>query len=224
MEHRSVPATRRLPLMARVAAVAAGALALAAPVAAYAAGSADAAHMPAVTAAAGVSDAAVGNAAARPAPAVVRHKVVSIAKRERVNRRHNHEIGGYNCNYYSTKLHAGHRSCRNGWRSEAWCADFARWVWGHGGVNTSHLTPAARSFYRYGVKNHTWNSGPSPAGVHPSDAVVYRGYYHVGIVTAIHHGKITVISGNSGPGSKHVWTKTFTPTARTVAGYTAPVR
>ena len=42
-------------------------------------------------------------------------------------------------------------SCSNHHKNEAWCADFAKWVWFHAGaLNTDSLSPAAASFGTYG--------------------------------------------------------------------------
>jgi CHAP domain-containing protein len=227
MQHRSIPTPGPLRLVVLAAVLATGALALAAPAAGHPAAPAGTPAPPAATTPAGLSRPAVGDAdasTAKPATAAMRRKIVKIAKDELADRRHNHEIGGYNCNFYSTALGAGHRSCTNGWRSEAWCADFARWVWKRAGADTHGLSAAVSSFHTYGVKHHTWNSGASTAGVQRGDAAVYRHPSHVGIVIAVDHGKITVISGNSGRDSKHVWKSTFKPNNATIAGYTAPVR
>lgn len=85
---------------------------------------------------------------------------------------------------------------------QAWCADFARWVWAQAGVsNTSELTPAAGSFYVYGANHGTLHSTPQVG-----DAVVFNyGYQgtgtaeHVALVTKVNSdGTIESISGNWG--------------------------
>ena len=116
-----------------------------------------------------------------------------------------------------------HRGARweNGWRAEAWCADFARWVYGQAGGRTARLTAGAASFYAYGKANNTWKAGGtgSAARAQVGDAVVYNlnasktWASHVGIVVAIHAGKISVVSGNSGPNTNMTTTVTVAPGA-----------
>ncbi|WP_211269069.1 CHAP domain-containing protein [Saccharothrix syringae] len=158
-------------------------------------------------------------------------KVAAIAKRELANEDRNHEKGANNCNFYSGKAGSGStKGCPKGWRAEAWCADFLKYVWKQAGAKTSGITPAAASLYAYGKNNKTWNSGSSIKGVKVGDAVVYElknsGTWarHVGIVTGVSTktGKITVISGNSGVNSKQVSSRTFTPDG-SVSGYASPV-
>jgi hypothetical protein len=85
----------------------------------------------------------------------------------------------------------------NGGRPEYWCADFARWVWGQAGANTSGLSAAAGSFYVYGQNHGTLHSKPSVG-----DAVVFNyagnGYAdHVAIVTRVNsNGTIESVSGD----------------------------
>ena len=88
----------------------------------------------------------------------------------------------------------------NGGRPEYWCADFAKWVWQHTGVlDTTELTPAAGSFYLYGLQNGTLTGTPAVG-----DAAVFN-YYgngvaeHVAIVTAVNaDGTIETTSGDWG--------------------------
>jgi hypothetical protein len=87
----------------------------------------------------------------------------------------------------------------NGGRPEYWCADFARWVWGRAGADTSGLTAAAGSFYVYGLDHRTLHSKPAVG-----DAVVfdYQGggvAEHVAIVVQVNgNGTIETISGDWG--------------------------
>ena len=86
----------------------------------------------------------------------------------------------------------GFESSCNG---EAWCADFAKWVWQQAGVDVSGLTAGAGSFAGYNGGLHT-----TP---HVGDAVVFgyngNGYAdHVAIVTAVGNGTVTSIGGNQG--------------------------
>lgn len=134
-----------------------------------------------------------------PPPGDVGAAVVSVATAEMGNPAHNHEIGGYNCNYYSAALGVGGTGCSNGWRTEEWCSDFALWVWRQAGITVGGLTAAASTFYAYGQQHSTWHTTNPRVG----DAVVFNlsssGTYasHVGLVTAVNGASITMISGNS---------------------------
>jgi hypothetical protein len=84
-----------------------------------------------------------------------------------------------------------------------WCAEFARWVWYHGGANTSGLTAGAGSFYVYGQKHHTLSSTPKVG-----DAVVFgyngNGYaQHVAIVVSVNTSNHTIrsVGGNERGGA-----------------------
>lgn len=88
----------------------------------------------------------------------------------------------------------------NGGLPEYWCADFAKWVWQHSGVaDLAELSPAAGSFYLYGLRNKTLTATPAVG-----DAAVYN-YYgggvaeHVAIVTAVNpDGTVVTASGDWG--------------------------
>ncbi|GGP45821.1 CHAP domain-containing protein [Saccharothrix coeruleofusca] len=80
---------------------------------------------------------------------------------------------------------------------EAWCADFAKWVWNEAGADVRGLTAAAGSFGKYGPIETTPEVG---------DAVLFNyngnGYAdHVALVVAVRPGRITTIGGNQGSGS-----------------------
>jgi peptidoglycan hydrolase-like protein with peptidoglycan-binding domain len=120
--------------------------------------------------------------------------IVQIAQQEMANPAHNHEIGGYNCNYYTTALGlAGTGAyCSNGWKTEAWCADFGKWVWKQAGADVSGLTPYYSSFKTYGQNHGTWHTG-NPL---PGDAIVFS-WGHVGLVVSATSTDVTYISGNT---------------------------
>jgi hypothetical protein len=113
----------------------------------------------------------------------VRDKIVTTARAEFANAGRNKEQGGYNCNFYSTQFKAGTRTlpngkpaCSNSWYSEAWCADFARWVWGQAGAKTTGLGAGAASFRTSPLG--TWHpsnpkAGDPLAGVQVGDAIVF---------------------------------------------------
>jgi hypothetical protein len=113
----------------------------------------------------------------------------------------NNEIPmGSNCNYYSGYFGLGGSCSESGFRSQEWCADFARYVWmtaGSGVKDTGDLTSWSLSFKAYGQAHGTWNTGFS--GIAMGDVVVYDdhdGTGHVGIVVHANGSSSTIISGN----------------------------
>jgi hypothetical protein len=151
------------------------------------------------------------------------NQIVTVAENQWQDDTHNHEIGGYNCNFFSSYFGAGSSSCSNGWLTEEWCADFARFVWGRAGVSyTGELNAGAYSFYAYGVNHGTWHGGDLN-GIAPGDAIVFgldagSGYAaHV----AIYDGNSLVISGNAGPNDTQVY-RQLTSQLSNPAGYTMP--
>ncbi|WP_436525363.1 CHAP domain-containing protein [Actinoplanes sp. HUAS TT8] len=126
-------------------------------------------------------------------------RIATLARGEAANSARNHETGT-NCNYYSGSLGTGAK-CANGWRAEAWCADFARWVWGRAGANTAGLTPGAVSFQSYGTRRGTWHAGSSLTGVQPGDVIGWNfggstSNDHVGVVVAVDASSVTTVDGN----------------------------
>jgi peptidoglycan hydrolase-like protein with peptidoglycan-binding domain len=158
----------------------------------------------------------------RPSPDEVIAQILTIARQEAANSAHNHEIGGYNCNYYSTALGVGSGGCGNGWRSEAWCADFVKWDWIKAGANTTGINGLASSLRDYGQSHGTWHtSNPKPG-----DAVYFT-YGHVGIVVSTTSSTITYISGNtSNPATGNddgLLEKTLSRSTSSIGGYSSPV-
>jgi hypothetical protein len=166
--------------------------------------------------------------------------ITDWARYEHDNTAHNREAGPQNCNFYSGYWgNSGDDICGwiNGsrWRSNEWCADFARYVWRQGGANVSGLDPWAGSFYRANKDNgsyHSKGSGYIPA---PGDAVIYdwdgsspslgtNGWDidHVGIVESYASGTLTAIEGNtSGGASREGVFRQSRDTSR-VVGYVSP--
>ena len=138
------------------------------------------------------------NAAGTVTAAVSRLSITSLAAAN---------IGGMACAPNSLGGTGYASSCTgNGGQPEYWCADFAEWVWSNAGVqNTAGLTPAAHSFYSYGVTNGLLSSTPALG-----DVVVFSntagdtttdsgGIHHVAIVSAVNaDGTIQTISGDWG--------------------------
>ncbi len=161
------------------------------------------------------------------AQAADRNAIVTIANNQLNLDSHNHEIGGYNCNFFTSYFGAGSSGCSNGWRTEEWCADFARFVWGQAGVAyTGGLNAAAYSFYQYGVNHGTWHGGDL-SGIQPGDVIVFGiGYYGAGTArhVAIYVGNSLVISGNAGPNTDSVYKQlTSSLSGLGISGYTRPV-
>jgi len=148
-------------------------------------------------------------------------RIAAIGNAEYHNPAHNHEIGGTNCNYYSYALGSG-SACSNGWRAEAWCADFARWVWGQAGANTAGLGALANSFTksRGGWHDHDLS------GIQVGDVV---GWHfggstiddHVSLVVGINqNGSINILDGNNS--NNAIGARTISPNASGVSGYATP--
>ncbi|MER5640873.1 CHAP domain-containing protein [Kitasatospora sp. NPDC002227] len=88
-----------------------------------------------------------------------------------------------------------------------WCAAFATWAWGQGGVDVSRLGWTVTTFVNYGDNNGTWHD-PGTYTPQPGDAMIFGGSgfptkasggAHVGIVEKVNsNGTITEIGGNQG--------------------------
>ncbi|HEY2670236.1 MAG TPA: peptidoglycan-binding protein [Rugosimonospora sp.] len=159
-----------------------------------------------------------------PPPGVLGGAIVQIAQQENANSAHNREFGGYNCNYYTTALGlAGTGAhCSNGWKTQAWCADFGKWVWIQAGAATSGINSVYNSFETYGKNHGTWHTGSPQAG----DAIVFN-FGHVGLVVSATSSDVTYISGNtynSADGSDDaVLQKTVSRSYSAIVGYASPV-
>ncbi|SNT63730.1 CHAP domain-containing protein [Asanoa hainanensis] len=155
----------------------------------------------------------------------VRAAIVEKARAEAANPAHNQEIGGPNCNFYSTSFGVGPR-CGNGWIGQPWCADFARWIWRESGARIAGLDAGAVSFSRYG----TWRSAtnfPNLAGVQPGDVIGWRfndsvgpGNDHVSVVVAVSGDTITTVDGNF---NDVVYVRSFNRTTAGTSGYATPL-
>jgi hypothetical protein len=163
--------------------------------------------------------ASAASANAQPEPlcgSTLRVCISDIAYGSLYNAATNHEQGGTNCNFYSGYWgNSGDDACgwQNGFyfRSNEWCADFARYTWYSAGANVSGLDPWAGSFYRANKSNghyHPKSSGYIPAR---GDAVLFdwdgttaslgtNGWDidHVGIVIEAVSGWQNSIDGNWG--------------------------
>lgn len=86
---------------------------------------------------------------------------------------------------------------------EAWCADYAKWLWARTGAQVDGLTPAAGSFFLYGQNKGTLHTDKSYVPK-VGDAVVFN-YLgggradHVGVVVQVYADRtIQVTNGNFG--------------------------
>ncbi|BEL05334.1 hypothetical protein Q0Z83_035250 [Actinoplanes sichuanensis] len=150
----------------------------------------------------------------------LRATIVAKARAEATNPARNRESGGTDCNFY-TPANKG-RACGNGWRAQAWCADFARWIWKESGARTTGLNSLANSIQSTG----TWRPGKDLTGVQPGDLVGWKfggttGDDHVGVVVAVNGNSITTIDGNYGNAVK---THPFTRGTSDISGFATPAR
>lgn len=100
---------------------------------------------------------------------------------------------GSNCNYYSSYFGKG---------CQAWCADFAKYIWKYAGVyDWQQLNSEAGNTARWARHYALWHWGT--AGIFPGAAVTYNSSGdpfvdsdHVGIFVGWVNGAPKVISGN----------------------------
>ncbi|PYC78695.1 hypothetical protein C7C46_15470 [Streptomyces tateyamensis] len=88
-----------------------------------------------------------------------------------------------------------------------WCAAFATWAWGQGGVDVSKLGWTVTTFVNYGDNNGTWHD-PGTYTPQPGDAMIFGGSgfptkasggAHIGLVESVgSNGTVTEIGGNQG--------------------------
>jgi hypothetical protein len=79
---------------------------------------------------------------------------------------------------------------------EAWCADFATWVWRHAGVPAIGRINWVPSLVAWARQRGAWKPGYNDEP-RPGDLVIFSGL-HVGIVETVGpYGQITMIAGNT---------------------------
>ncbi|MGW6456972.1 CHAP domain-containing protein [Streptomyces sp. NPDC055078] len=179
----------------------------------------------------------------------LRADIVKTATIEKNNPKHNREKKN-NCNFYSGYWKtSGDNICGTTtggvkWRSNNWCADFARYTWKKAGARTKGIDPWAGSFYRAAkAGTGTWHKRGSYVPK-PGDVVLYdwdgkpslgnNGWDidHVGVVVKYRKSgkKLTTIEGNttktpSGGGTEGVYQRDRSNTERgDVVGYVSPER
>jgi hypothetical protein len=160
-----------------------------------------------------------------PPPGATAAQIVRLAEsQDQYNGKISDNPSGSDCNPYTFIFGRGSTSgCAPGNAAEAWCSDFAQWVWTSAGVNTTGITGWSFTFVRWG-QSHT---GALKAGAtnnpQPGDAVVWGDMgssygQHVGIVVGVSQGLIDVVSGNSGDGVVNE-SGYFDPSTSTIYGY-----
>lgn len=158
-------------------------------------------------------------------------KIAQIARGELTNTWRNVERGGFDCNYYTGFWGTGSNSCGgNGNRSEAWCSDFAKYVWYKAGANVGGLNAWAPNFRDIYGKRHGTNHRYNPK---VGDAVTYDWTRngkrdglidHVEIVIAVSGNTFTAIGGNSGQRHTQVAQRTMAVTDSQVVSFVTPVK
>jgi hypothetical protein len=78
---------------------------------------------------------------------------------------------------------------------EAWCADFATWVWRQAGVSIDRIG-LVRNLRLWGRDHGTWKPGYNN-NPRPGDFVIFSDL-HVGLVERASSNSITIIAGNTG--------------------------
>ncbi|MFC8790337.1 FG-GAP-like repeat-containing protein [Streptomyces cinereoruber] len=146
-------------------------------------------------------------AGAQPASASVGSTIMGIAAQN---------LGNGPCDTNSAGGSGYYNSC-----NEAWCADFAKWVWAQAGVDVTGLTAAAGSFGQY--------NGGLKSTPHVGDAVVFNyngagAADHVALVKSINaDGTITTIGGNQSGAVTQGTIKNGYYNTQRVDGYVSPI-
>jgi hypothetical protein len=129
---------------------------------------------------------------------------------------------GSNCDPYTASWGRGVTGgCPAGTAAEAWCSDFAQWVWQGAGMQTTGITGWSYTFVTWGQAHGTFRAGPT-ASPKVGDAVVWGSMaqqygQHVGLVVAVQGSKIEVVSGNSGDAVQD--SGFFDPSTSSIGGY-----
>lgn len=140
-----------------------------------------------------------------PPPPTLPASIVAIAQGQDQNGAKVAETpAGSNCNPYTAYWGRGSSTgCAPGTSAEAWCADFAEWVWANADADVAGIDGWSYSFVDYGIAHGTFKAGATN-DPQPGDAVVFGDAAtqygsHVGIVTAVNGaGQIDMVSGNWG--------------------------
>ena len=136
---------------------------------------------------------------------------------------------GSDCNPFTGSYGRGSSyGCPRGTAAEAWCSDFAQFIWQRAGIPTQGITGWAASFVTWGHAHHRVQMG-TRFRARVGDAIVWgqrSPLYgtHVAIIVSARGKYIDVVSGNSGgdfPGyGVGVWRwGPFVGSTSTVSGY-----
>ncbi len=136
---------------------------------------------------------------------------------------------GSDCNPFTATFGRGSSAgCPPGDAAEAWCSDFAEWVWQTSGVPTRTMDGWSASFITWGRLHHRVQLGTSFTP-EVGDAIVWgtrTPLYgtHVALIVSVQGGDVSIVSGNSGgdePGyGVGVWRSgPFDAATSTVNGY-----
>jgi hypothetical protein len=115
---------------------------------------------------------------------------------------------GSDCNPFTASFGRGSSGgCPPGNAAEAWCSDFAQYVWRQAGVPTSGITGWSATFVTWGRKHHRVQLG-TRFDARVGDAIVWgqrSPLYgtHVAIIVSVLGRYIDVVSGNSGGDFPH---------------------
>ena len=146
--------------------------------------------------------------AAPPPPSTLAQRISKIANSQDQNAKAVTETPAFsNCNPYTAFFNrATAAGCTPGTRAEAWCADFAEWVWLQAGASVAGINAMSYSFLQQGLSNGTLHRPTASYVPQVGQAIVFGTYggmnggygSHVGLVTAVnaslHEFKMT--SGN----------------------------
>lgn len=97
---------------------------------------------------------------------------------------------------------------------EPWCSDFATKMWQQAGVKIPHF-PFSGDVYKWGEQHGQSYGANNLHQARPGDVLCFgtgpqngQTSHHIGIVESVHGDSVTMIEGNSGPGSNAVTRQT----------------
>ncbi len=110
----------------------------------------------------------------------------------------------------------------------AWCSSFATWVWRKSGVAIP-LLPFTGDVYRWGQDKGTAYGRGELGRARPGDVLLFGSgpqstatSTHIGVVEKVNGSTVTLIEGNSGPGTDSVVRRTHTLSPATFYGGVHP--
>ncbi|MDQ3403099.1 MAG: CHAP domain-containing protein, partial [Actinomycetota bacterium] len=110
----------------------------------------------------------------------------------------------------------------------AWCSSFATWVWRRAGIDIP-LYPFTGDVYRWGQREDQAFGRDQLRQAKPGDVLLFGSgpantstSRHIGIVEKVDGDRVTLIEGNSGPGTDSVVRRTHQLSASTFYGGVHP--